>query len=92
MLNCRCFEPSEIRGMPVYNMTASMSCPSKGNDSIAMAVAIPIIVICCLLIGFFLYRIIQNKRKAGKRKSVRYSAVYKETVESKEDKAKQAEI
>ena len=78
----RCSKPDVFAGKSLFNVTAHMACEDHASkSSVALAVAIPIIIICCVLIGYYAYKIIQNKKK-GQRKSVRYSAVYKDTVES----------
>ena len=82
ILNFRCSKPDIFAGKSLFNITREMACEQHGTKSaIALAVAIPIIIICCLLIGYYVYKIIKN-RKHGQHKSVRYSAVYKDTVES----------
>ena len=61
----------------------NVSCPSEGGSSaIALGIAIPIIIICLLLIAFFIYKIMQTRRQRAGKKSVRYSEVYKDTVET----------
>ena len=90
--HCSCQSPENFKGQHVLNVTSSMNCPActgshcepdKGNRGvIALAIGIPILIICAGLIAFFLWRIAKS-RKADQRKSVRYSAVYRDTVENK---------
>ena len=70
------------------NVTSQLSCPCGGEECggtsvLALGIAIPILIICFLLIGYYMYKIWQARRsREAKRKSVRYSAVYKDTVEN----------
>ena len=86
----RCASPEEYKGYELHNVTASFTdCDDlqSRKSTIVMAIVIPLIIICVLLIGYYVYKIFQTKRRKGK-KSVRYSAVYKDTVESVSGKPK----
>lgn len=79
----RCKTPPRLSGILLQNITKSMlEVEENGMRSmIAAAVAIPIIAICVLVIFFIVYKIVQSRRQQ-KRASFRYSAVYRDTVES----------
>lgn len=81
--NATCVEPESVNGSSIFSY--SMSCEDKGSSIVVLAIVIPIIVICVVVIGCFVFRVIQTmvnrKRHAREKSSFRYSAVYKETVE-----------
>lgn len=79
-----CDEPAAVKGENLHNVTSTLQgCPGPSRSSvIALAITIPIIIVCAGFIGYYLYKIIQARRTRGQRKSVRYSEVYRDTVES----------
>ena len=81
----RCSSPEELLGLPLANLTSEMfrddDSTSSRRSMIAAAIAIPVIVLCLLVIFFIVLRMVQN-RKQMRRAQVRYSAVYRDTVES----------
>ena len=79
--------PEEVSGHGVRNVTSQMECLCGYEDCsdqshLALYIAIPVVIILVLFICFFIYMIIKNRREKAKRKSVKYSAVYKDTVEA----------
>ena len=58
----------------------------SSSTYIALAIGIPIIIICVGLIGFFIYKIVQVRSTRSSEKKVRYSAVYRDTTEATADR------
>ena len=70
----------------MHNATVSLDDCHGNNSTVVMAIVIPLIIICVLLIVYYVYKIFQTKRRKDGKKSIRYSAVYKDTVESVDGK------
>ena len=81
----RCSSPPEFLGHDLHNVTRTLEdCVySQNNKTIVMAVVIPLLIIFSLILVYFVYKLLQTRKKsrAGK-KNVRYSSVYKDTVET----------
>ena len=73
-----------MSGHNLHAAIDTLSCdPSGGGSSaVALGIAIPVIIICLILIAFFVFKIMQTRRQRAGKKSVRYSEVYKDTVET----------
>lgn len=84
VLSRRCAGPEDFAGQLVSNLTSDEICyrKSSGKNTVILAIAIPIVIICVLLIGYYIYKIVQSRRSREDRKSVRYSSVYKDTTEA----------
>lgn len=83
--NVTCAAPESVAGRKLHEVTEMLSCSrggGGGSSALALGIAIPIIIICLLLIAFFIYKIMQTRRQRAGKKSVRYSEVYKDTVET----------
>lgn len=87
--NATCSEPESSVGVSIFsfpfNCAEQSPSEDKSSSIVVLAIVIPIIIICLVVIGCFLFKVIQTmigrKRHAQEKGSFRYSAVYKETVE-----------
>lgn len=79
--NVSCSTPEEYQGQLAYNVTVSQNC--YHSSYIGIYIAIPLIIILTAVIIFIIVKIYQS-RPQNQGKSVRYSAVYKDTVYNKE--------
>ena len=62
-------------------------CPtSKSGNALAMAIGIPIVIVCVVLIGFFVYKIFALRKRDKSAKNVHYSAVYRDTTEANKER------
>ena len=83
--HCSCAEPDSVSGHSLHAVIDTLSCDASGgggSSAVALGIAVPVIIICLVLIAFFIYKIMQTRRQRAGKKAVRYSEVYKDTVET----------
>lgn len=78
----RCESPDDLKGKDVNKVVSVMSC-GFGRSSVALGLGIPILILCIIMISYYIYRIAKSHHyKKRLRSSVKYSSVYEDTVES----------
>jgi len=80
--NLTCASPPETLGHNLLNATLALDCPTTNRSVIMMAVIIPLMIVCGCLIIYLVYKILQAKKRREGQRNVRYSSVYKDTVET----------
>jgi len=82
--NVTCYSPAQFAGKNLFETESQMFCSSNhAKTAVLLGIAIPIIIICLLLIGYYVRQIIQNRHKQEReRHAFKYRSVYGDTVES----------
>jgi len=83
--NVTCLTPPEFKGKNLFSVESGVFCngPSHGKSALVLGIAIPVILVCLGMIGYYIHQIVRNRRRqAHQRHSFKYRSVYGDTVES----------
>ena len=87
----RCHTPATYYGVSIRNATQTMSCDCVGEEcvphnggsaNVALAITLTVLFVLIAIAAVFGYRYYKRRQLLQKGTNIRYSSVYKDTVES----------